>query len=280
MKLKNHLESIKATVYNAPSIDELKSYIPEFVCLTWLPEIGDLNEFMKSRDLTREQIVDEMFAGRTLPTALETVRVTMLLEGLDMTNVTHIIRHRMFSFSAQSTDPVSMADHDILMNDAFLQHPKLVAKAKILVEDANNLYNEALDAGLSYYDARHYMVRAKEAKYFMSGNVKDWIAFINVRLGRTNQPTSDNIIAMHCRRELIKLYPQIKEQIPVEKLQMHYLKAINEKMNMNTYPPDRLHREWLRDHKVKWEAAEYNHKMPRDEYPHMDNFNRLVEELR
>ena len=120
MKYKNHLRSLKATLVDYPDMEKLKSYIPEFAAITWLEKKEDIDTFLESRNLTRETMVHEMFAGRTLPTALETVRLTFFIEGLDLTNVTHIIRHRLFSFSAQSTDPVTMENHDILDNDAFI----------------------------------------------------------------------------------------------------------------------------------------------------------------
>ncbi len=277
MKFKNHLQNIKATVYDAPTLHQLAGYIPEFVCLTWLEDIDQLDTFMFDRKLSRKDLVNEAFARRTLPTALETIRVTFFLEGLDLTNVTHCIRHRMFSFSAQSTDPVTMENHDILENDAFVG--ELAERARQLCRDANDLYKDALDQGLSYYDARHYQVRAKEAKYFMSGNVKDFIDFVNVRLGRTNQPTSDNILAAQIRKGLINLYPQIESQMPLEKVQMHYVGAINEKMNMNTYPPDKLHAGWLMNNGVNWDKAVFNHPLPRDEYPHMFNFNETFKRI-
>jgi len=277
MKFKNHLASIKATLYSHPTLEELEAYIPEFVALTWLEEIEDIEQFMSDRDMSREDMVREMFARRTLPTALETVRLTFFLEGLDLTNVTHIIRHRMFSFSAQSTDPVSMENHAILENDAFTG--ELQERARKLAEDANQLYKDALTEGLSFYDARHYQLRAKEAKYFMSGNIKDFIDFVNVRLGRTNQPTSDNILAAQIRKAIIGVYPMLESQMPIEKVQMHYIGAINEKMNMNTYPPDKIHRRYLRGHATSWDRAIFSHPKPREDYPHMDNFNMIFKEI-
>ncbi len=113
----------------------------------------------------------------------------------------------------------------------------------------------------------------------MSGNVKDFIDFVNVRLGRTNQPTSDNILAAQIRKGLINLYPQIESQMPLEKVQMHYVGAINEKMNMNTYPPDKLHAGWLMNNGVNWDKAVFNHPLPRDEYPHMFNFNETFKRI-
>ena len=277
MRFKNHLDSIKATLVDYPTITQLAKYIPEFVSITWLEEHDQLFEYAMLKGMTRRDFVLEMFAGRTLPTALETVRLTFFLEGLDLTNVTHIIRHRAFSFSAQSSDPTSMEGHDILENDAFLEHPDLAERARNLCVWANELYKAALDRGLTYYDARHYQPRAKEAKYFMSGNLRDWLSFLSVRLGRQNQPTSDNILAARIRAEILKVYPTLN--IPAESVQNVYLNNINEKMNLNTYPPDKLHTMELNRRETTHYNVEFNHPFARDQYSCNNHFETLFKEI-
>ena len=276
MKFKNHLESIKATLVDYPSIERLAKYIPDFVAITWMENAHQINLFLNERDLTRKEMVDEMFARRTLPTAMETVRLTFFLEGLDLGGVTHVIRHRMFSYSAQSTDPATMEGHDILENDAFEEHPDLKARARKLCEDANNLYIDAIDRGMSFYDARQYMPRAKECKYYMSGDLAQFINFINVRLGRQNQPTSDNILALRMRQEIIKVYPQVEKWMPIEQVQWHYINAMEHKMNLNTYPPDKLHRKAMEG---KTCPVKFAHEKPRDEYSCNDHFEKLFNEI-
>jgi len=266
MKFKNHLTNIKATLVDYTPVDTLMKYIPEFCAITWLEGIEQTDEFLRSRKMDRADMLIEMFNWRTLPTALETVRMTFFLEGLDLTNVTHIIRHRLFSFSAQSTDPATMEGHDILENDAFLQNPELLERSRRLANDANRLYIDALDSGMSFYDARHYQPRAKEAKYFMSGNIKDFIGFINTRLGRTNQPTSDNILALRMRQAILEVYPFLEKHMPPEQVQKHYAHSIGNKMNMNTFPPDKFHKEYLDKNRIHQHGIDYNHDKPRDEY--------------
>lgn len=281
---KPHLESIKATIVSYTPVSELEKYIPEFCAITWMKKIEDIDQFLKSRNLTRFEVVREMFEFRTLPTALETVKVTFFLEGLDLTNVTHVIRHRLFSYSAQSTDPVSMEDHDILTNAAFNKYPDLAKRAHDLSEQMNELYKDALKRGLSYYDARHYQPRAKEAKYFMSGNIKEFIMFIKTRLGRQNQPTSDNIIALRMRQALLKAYPEVSDilekHLPVEAIQYHYINAINHKMNLNTFPPDRLHYRYLADSCIEiGSKVSFSHPKPRDHYDTSEDFENLFSDI-
>jgi len=284
MIFKPHLESIKATIVNHTNLKDLESYIPEFCGITWMENIDDIDAFLESRKMTRMDMVKEMFERRTLPTALETVRLTFFLEGLDLTNVTHVIRHRSFSFSAQSSDPVSMAKHDILTNPAFDKNPELKKKAETLCLAANALYKDALEAGLSYYDARHYQPRAKEAKYFMSGNIKDFIMFINQRLGRMNQPTSDNILALRMRQEILKAYPDIskilqKQMLP-EAVQKHYVGAINSKMNLNTFPPDELHQKYMDENGIKVKkSTKFSHPKPKDTYDTFKDFQKLFNKI-
>lgn len=272
---KNHLENIKATIFQAPTIEDLEKYIPEFVSLTWLENIEQMDELMEVRGLTRRDIVNEMFERRTLPTALETIRITMLLEGLDMTNVTHILRHRMFGFSAQSSGWGSMEGHDILHNDAYAEHPDLEDRAKKLCDESIQLYIDALDRGMNFYDARQYLPHAMEQKYFMTGCLKDWMMFINTRLDRTNQPTSDNILALRCRMELLRYYPELEKWMPVEPLLGIYMTAINSKFNVNTYPPDATHRAELEKRGIDWSNAKFDNPKPRDEYTCNEHFEDL-----
>lgn len=279
MLFKNHLRSIKATLVDYPTIESLEKYIPEFCAITWMEDIKDIDKFLSERKLTRNDIVMAMFNRQTLPTALETVRLTFFLEGLDLTNVTHLIRHRLFSFSAQSTDPRSMANHDILTNDAFSEHADLVSEAHALCMQANELYKKALRRGLTYYDARHYMPRAKESKYFMSGSIKDYIMFLKVRLGRQNQPTSDNILAMRIRQEILRVYPFLESQIPAEEIQWSYISCIDKSMNLNTFPPDKLHKKKLEDLNIDTDDIVFDHPKPRDEYSHMSNFNTIFNHI-
>ena len=279
MKFKNHLKSIKATLVDYPTMKDLEKYIPEFCAITWMEGIKDIDKFLSDRDMTRTDMVMEMFNRRTLPTALETVRLTFFLEGLDLTNVTHLIRHRLFSFSAQSTDPRSMANHDILMNDAFAEHQDLMKEAKRICKDSNKLYERALKRGLTYYDARHYMPRAKESKYFMSGSIKDYISFLKTRLGRQNQPTSDNILAMRIRQQILNVYPFLKDQIPAQEIQWAYLNCINQKMNLNTFPPDDLHYMKLNSLGINANEIKFDHPKPRDQYSHMRLFDQLFRKI-
>lgn len=279
MQFKNHLTSLKATIVDYTPIEKLAKYIPEFVSITWLEGLEQMDMLMEEKEMNRLDFVDEMFSRHTLPTALETVRLTFFLEGLDLTNVTHVIRHRMFSYSSQSSDPCTMEGHNILENDAFMEHPDLRDRSRKLCEDANQLYIDALDRGMTFYDARHYMPRAKEAKYFMSGDIAQFMSFINTRLGRQNQPTSDNILALRMRQAILKVYPMLEKWMPAEQEQKAYTQCINSRCNLNTYPPDAEHRRALDYDGVDYDEAKFQHSKARDEYSCNNHFDSLFKAI-
>jgi len=279
-KHKMHLSSIAATIIQAPTVKDLEEYIPEFVSMTWLEENGQVEKIMELKGMNRHDVVMEMFEGRTLPTAMETIRITMALEGLDMTNVTHILRHRMFGFSAQSSGWGSLEGHDFLHNEAYVQNSELAERAITLCNDSLQLYKDALDSGMTFYDARHYMPFCQEQKYMMTGDLKSWMMFINTRLDRTNQPTSDNILAARCRQQLLKFYPMLEAKMPPKPLLGIYMTAIQSKFNVNTYPPDKEHAAELKKRGVDWTGITFDNPLPRDEYrcnvPFEHLFNQII----
>ena len=163
-------------------------------------------------------------------------------------------------------------------------YPDLAKRAHDLSEKMNELYKDALKRGLSYYDARHYQPRAKEAKYFMSGNIKEFIMFIKTRLGRQNQPTSDNIIALRMRQALLGAYPEVadilEKHMPVEAIQYSYINSINHKMNLNTFPPDLLHARFLASTKTDLRpGCSFSHPKPRDCYNTNKDFENLFSDI-
>src|SRR5690554_5079889 len=87
----NNLASIKVQLLNAPSFEELKEYIPGFVKATWIDHPALLDD-MSSLD--RDRIVRQVFFGKTLPTAQETIGLVWFIDGISIQEVTHILRYR------------------------------------------------------------------------------------------------------------------------------------------------------------------------------------------
>ena len=91
-------EAIDVKLIQYPTYEQLLSYIPNFCQATW--EDDPYKKYSKEE---AEKILIKMFKGQTLPTALETIRFTFTLENLTYVEISHILRYRGFSISAQCT---------------------------------------------------------------------------------------------------------------------------------------------------------------------------------
>jgi hypothetical protein len=100
-ELVNNLKCIKVSLLSNPTLDQLASFIPDYVLATWSDYPDEFTKDLTTRE--RYKIVSDTFHGKFLPTALETVGLTFRVDGLSYIDITHLLRHRTGSFSAQCT---------------------------------------------------------------------------------------------------------------------------------------------------------------------------------
>ena len=204
----NALDSVKVTMLNCPSDKELMDYIPEFASGTWC----DYPK-MDFTEKERAKVIDDLFAGYILPTALETIKITFLVEGLDMVDVTHLIRHRTLSFSAQATADRDMRWDDILVKPS-IEKSKYFDRFSKLMDDSKELYCDIMDdPDMPIMDARTFMPKCTSNYYYVSGDMKAIIAFVGQRKDETIEPETMNIFAIRLWTEVVKRFPQLKTKI-------------------------------------------------------------------
>ena len=151
----DHLDSIKTKLVSSPSIEELRNYIPDFCTATWAEQPfnkGSLSDYEK------DKMIWMLFNGKLLPTAFETINCTFTIEGVDTQFVTHLIRHRAFSFSAQCTGDRTQRNDDAVVPHAIINSPEMYERYKQLVNDTKQLYADMVDTKqISVMDARHIL---------------------------------------------------------------------------------------------------------------------------
>jgi thymidylate synthase (FAD) len=232
-EFKNQLDSIKVTILSCPTMEHLKSYIPEFTLATW----EDTPNFNYT-DEQREESVRFAFQGKLLPTALETIDVTFMVEGLDLIDVTHLIRHRVFSFSAQCTADRDMREDDVMVKPSILMNYEFMDRYIQLHKEAKQLYADMVDSKeVSIFDARTVLPRSLSSFYYVKGNIKDIIGFINTRKDEAIQPESDNVVAIRLYQQLVKHYPILKEIIKFGGEDKWFTSTAKEGHNSMAYMP-------------------------------------------
>lgn len=230
----HNLHAVKVKIIHAPSQKELESFIPEFASGTWCDK--PKTEFTEEE---RVKVIGDLFLGYILPTALETIKITFLVEGLDLVDVCHLIRHRTLSFSAQGTGDRDMRHDDILVKPSFLGNAKYAERFENLMDDAKQLYADVTDdPDMPILDARTFMPRCTSNYYYVSGDLKSLIAFVGQRKDESIEPESINVMAIKLWIELVKLYPQLKNKIDLRSPDLFAIETSKGGRSSNFYCPE------------------------------------------
>lgn len=235
---KNNLESVNIELISAPTMDELRSYLPQFVTATW-QEYGD-DQYNGNLTLKeKDDIIHDAFFGKTLPTALETINLVFRISGISLQEVTHIIRYRQGAFSADCSGDKWWTNKDALVPNAIENSSEFYERYKKIVEDAKQLYCDMIDSKkISIMDARYILPRCLDTFYYMRVNLKDAIYFIKQRIDKQIQPETDNIIAYQMYIAILKQYPIANGLIDIHSPSHFYVKTARTGKATNLYYPD------------------------------------------
>lgn len=241
-EFKNQYKTLKVEVMDAPTMSSLASYIPEFGEATW--EDRPRSDYSETE---RMECVEDMFKGKYVPTALETVNVTVRITGIDIGDVTHIIRHRSFSFSAQCTGDRDMRHDPVVMKPSII-NSQYLDRFMALVDECKHLYAEMVDSKeIPLLDARTILPRCTETFYYMKGPLNAWIGFIKARSDIQIQPRSDVILAIKVYEALCELYPPMRGTIDIAGPDWWYINTVNTKRSSNMLYPREVNKEHVPD---------------------------------
>lgn len=199
-------DKIKVKLVDGPTMEQLESYVPGYVKATWQENAFEYREKVSQKE--KEEAIKMMFLGQTLPSVLETIRFTFIIDGITFQEITHLLRHRQASFSAKCTGDRFMYDEDMLVPEAIINSDEFYERYKKICLEAKQLYVDMVDSKkVSLMDARYILPKCTDNYYYMSINYKDMIGFIKQRIDRAIQPKSDNIIAYQMWIEVCRRLP-------------------------------------------------------------------------
>ena len=214
-EFKNNLDSIKVTLMQAPTMDDLRKYLPGFANATWSEAPDDYDNLSIEK---KDELIRDVFLGKTLPTALETINLNFRIEGISLQEVTHIIRYRNASFSADCsgdkwwTNKAALVPNSIQNSNGDNSNPfdddDFYSRYKEIVEMSKQLYCDMIDSKkISIMDARYILPRCLETYYYMRISLKDALHFIKQRIDKQIQPETDNVIAYQMYCEILRQFP-------------------------------------------------------------------------
>lgn len=137
-----------------------------------------------------------------------------------------ILRHRSFTFqefsqrysTATQLEPLELRKQgktNRQVGDKIFtiqEDPKLFAKIDKLQEEAINTYNEMLQLGIARESARMVLPLNTQTTLYMSGTIRSWIHYINLRTKQDTQKEHRDI-AVSIKNLFKQRYPKISEAL-------------------------------------------------------------------
>jgi len=232
----NDLENIKVTLLNYTPHKTLKQYIPELVTATWNENIQEFRDTISKKDVNT--IMKLFYEGKLIPTALKSVQITILLEGITTHDVTHLLRHSGLSFAADCTGDKYIVNRNLVV-PSFLDDAPDEYKQRYLelTYQSHKLYDDIcnnLTDKVHIQDARLVLPRSLETFYYITGSLFDFLKFLEQRIDMQVQPKSDNIIALRIYQALKKVYPI---NINIERRNHFYCNESEHELSSKWYEP-------------------------------------------
>lgn len=233
----NDLENIKVTLLNYTPHHVLESYIPELVMATWNENIQEFRETLTIED--RKKIMQLFYEGKLIPTAMKSVQITILLEGITTHDVTHLIRHTGLSFAADCTGDKYISNRNLIVPSFLEDAPKEYLERYVeLTKQSYELYDDIcnnLATKVHIQDARLVLPRTLETFYYVTGSLFDFMKVLHQRIDMQVQPKSDNVFALRIYEQLKKVYPMLN--IDINARNHFYVKESEHELSSKWYLP-------------------------------------------
>ena len=235
-KFVNSLDALKLELVDSPDPKTIRQAVYCFVKSTWADNHVPYAEATEA-DLSKT--LEDVFAGRALPAAMELIGLTFLVGGIDTQTVTHLIRHRAGSFAAQCTGDRWLSHERSLVPGSIENSPEFFERWRNHVQEAKQLYTDMADSKtISLMDARHILPKCLETFYYMRMNIRDAFGFIKQRQDKQIQPEEDNMLAALMALEILKVFPEAHVAINLREPAWHYIKTFRNGTGTNLYWPD------------------------------------------
>ena len=269
LRFLNSVDAVRVECVQAPLRGQVMHYLAPFALATW--EDKPRNDYSAEE---REQAIEDLFDFKLLPGAMETIRFTFLVSNIDLVDVTHLIRHRTFTFSAHCTGDRDQREDDVLMKPSISTNEAFATRYREAMFICAQLYADMVDSGeVSILDARTALPRSFANHYYASASLKDLIPFFKQRLDRQIQPESDNLIALQMLIEVASVFPEIGRIIKLDDPDQYFIKTAQTDHSSNLYQPE------PKNDTFEWNPQWFIYPCTRDKMPGAEDFNERWEFL-
>lgn len=261
----NSVAALNIKLIDFTSRSNVLRYLSPFALATWEDSPRCIDSYTNEE---REQAIEDLFNFKLLPGAMETIRFTFLISNMDLIDVTHLIRHRTFTFSAHCTGDRDQREDTVLKKPSIMVNKEFSKRYDILMNEAADLYADMVDSReVSILDARTVLPRSFANHYYASASLKDLIPFFKQRLDRQIQPESDNLIALNMLVRVAAMYPEIGNIIRLDEPDHYYIKTAQTDHSSNLFRPEE------KNDTFEWNPQWFIYDKERSKMPGASEFN-------
>ena len=276
-KFVNDLEYIHAELQYAPTLDQILEYSTGFLLSTWDRTGRHIDSKDNKKELCevdREEAIKLLYRalrGKFLPTFLESIRVTFVLDGITMHAATHLIRSRRFSFAAQCSGDSLLYDQAITIPDAIID-AGMEDRYKECMTECMNMYCDLLNTHkLAVKDGRMVLPRTISTLYYASFDMGEAIKVTQQRIDEQVQPKEDNILWMQIWLELCRKYKFLSTLFTFDIPNDFYIRESQTNFYSGFFEPNKQNAG-----KFEFEEGHFLFDCTRDELYGNKTYNRLV----
>lgn len=273
------LDSLEVKLVSSPTLNDILNYSTGFLLSTWDKGASYVlkdGPYSESKIAKNDEIrlIYRALQGKFLPTFLESIKVTFVLNGVNTHDATHFLRSRAFGFASDCTGDKTNEYRDIGVPE-YLQEMggDALERYKKATTELMQLYVDSMNHGkVSHLDARLLLPRTVNGFYYATMSLGDALSFIRKRLDRQIQPSSDNLIAIYMLLELSSKFPFLATLVDVNAKNSFYIMETDSNFGSHYYPPNEANKAAL-DGKVDNDHFLFN--VERSELLGQKDFNRL-----
>ena len=209
------LKSLETQVRSAPTMDELRGYLPDLVMHTWEKHPYEMLDAMSKED--KDRLIYRVFRGKMLPTALNSINIVMTINNISGHAVTHLTRHRQLNLSADCTGDKDMNERTVLIPDAFYHDETTLENYKHIATQQMEEYVRIRNTwDFAHVDARMLLPRSIATFYTAAGFLPAYMGLIRDRKDTQVQPYEDNVLAYRVAQSLWRWNPLLATTIKLD----------------------------------------------------------------
>ena len=141
------------------------------------------------------------------PSVLEHVAFTFLIEGISRVTSHQLVRHRLASYT-QESQRYSAAERGYVLPES-VRRLGFEERFKEVVDAAYRMYDEMINAGIPYEDARYILPQAVATRVLMTVNLRELIHIACLRLSPLAQWEIREVV-----NEMVKETSRVIPELP------------------------------------------------------------------